>query len=166
MKTTTALQIRRRPESYYSKFDDTGFDFEQWEGRPATYQAHLQSQYWLNIRRIKLREAKNKCQCCPATTHLQVHHLSYEFVGYERRALWTLAVLCESCHHEIHENDLKGPDIRFTGHLAIRVDSDKRAGMKAWTQSLASAIERALREVPRPKGVKIQVTISNSDFSS
>ncbi len=53
----------------------------------------------------RVRSSRNFCECCKrADVTLQVHHLFYDF----ERKLWEysdgeVVVLCQACHHEIHE---------------------------------------------------------------
>ncbi len=60
------------------------------------YQKYLASPVWRIRRNRSLKLAFYRCQQCGAGRGLQVHHRTYERLGYE----WDgdLEVLCESCH--------------------------------------------------------------------
>ena len=67
-----------------------------------TYSEYIQSDGW-KVRRLRaLALAKNHCQVCRATTHLDVHHNTYERLGHE--ADDDLFVLCRSCHDLFHND--------------------------------------------------------------
>jgi hypothetical protein len=66
------------------------------------YSRYLKSHTWEQRRQGALKRAEGKCQLCPATTRLQVHHVTYDRVGCEQ--IEDLRVLCEPCHKEIHRN--------------------------------------------------------------
>ncbi len=64
-----------------------------------------------------------RCQACGGAERLEVHHLTYERLGYER--LTDLMVLCHACHAEAHGQipALGGP---VTG---LTVEDHVRRGM-------------------------------------
>lgn len=62
----------------------------------AWYNAYLRSEEWADRRRKVFRRAGNMCEGCQDVPANQVHHLSYEHVGYER--LWELVAICTTCH--------------------------------------------------------------------
>lgn len=79
------------------------------ERRPDWYKLYLNSRYWKQFRRRLLLEANWTCQECgkidPARdkqrgSRLQVHHLTYERVGKERKK--DVVVLCSACHASRH----------------------------------------------------------------
>lgn len=65
-----------------------------------SYHEYLKSKQWQEIRRVKLRDAMYQCSKCPSTERLEVHHKTYERLGYE--SMRDLEVLCHECHAEIH----------------------------------------------------------------
>jgi 5-methylcytosine-specific restriction endonuclease McrA len=67
-----------------------------------SYAEYLQSPWWKLVRRFALQRARHRCQHpgCYATTHLEVHHLSYANLGNERTC--DVRVLCASCHQRAH----------------------------------------------------------------
>lgn len=73
-------------------------------GKPKEfdYQEYLKSEKWQEIRAVKLKEAKNRCQVCNRAYRLQVHHRTYERIGSED--LSDLTVLCATCHSIFHKN--------------------------------------------------------------
>lgn len=62
----------------------------------VAYEAYLKSPTWAEKRQAKLAEAGYKCQDCRCDERLEVHHLTYERLGFER--LTDLQVLCHWCH--------------------------------------------------------------------
>lgn len=72
--------------------------------RSQRYDAHIESEQWKTITRLKLRDAGGKCQWrldgCTLTRDLDVHHLTYERLGNEW--LEDLLVVCRSCHEKWH----------------------------------------------------------------
>lgn len=69
------------------------------------YKEYLKSPEWRRRRTAKLQQARWRCQKCPETEGLQVHHLTYERLGHEDAE--DLIVLCRACHwvaDEIRKN--------------------------------------------------------------
>jgi hypothetical protein len=66
------------------------------------YPAFLHTPYWRTVRRYVVYKAGGRCQLCPATTALQVHHRTYAHRGQEYQYLEDLVVLCETCHATHH----------------------------------------------------------------
>lgn|SRR5258707_10513860 len=61
---------------------------------------YLKSGHWQGQRKQALRRAKHRCQHCESTRRLEVHHLSYERLGREKKK--DLIVLCAICHEKEH----------------------------------------------------------------
>ena len=70
----------------------------RWKG--GSYSKCLCSKWWRKRRRQAIRDAKWRCEKCRKRGRLQVHHLSYERLGCERRA--DLQALCPACHEHEH----------------------------------------------------------------
>ncbi len=64
------------------------------------YSNYLLSPAWVKFRTVILEERGRKCQKCDSPERLEVHHLTYERLGCEKRA--DVMVLCKPCHQEIH----------------------------------------------------------------
>jgi 5-methylcytosine-specific restriction endonuclease McrA len=64
------------------------------------YKKYLDSPSWKQTRKKVLRHAGYRCEICGANSGLDVHHKTYEHVGYERQE--ELQVLCSSCHTAAH----------------------------------------------------------------
>lgn len=85
----------------------------QWQGRQASQEIHIKSlrempyseylitNHWKQLRFIKLKRAKFRCEMCFNNRNLQVHHKTYERRGCED--LSDLIVLCENCHGKFHD---------------------------------------------------------------
>ena len=69
----------------------------EWRDR---YRLYLRSFAWKQRRQGALRRAENRCELCPATSRLQVHHVTYTRCGKEQ--VEDLRVLCKSCHDVVH----------------------------------------------------------------
>lgn len=63
------------------------------------YQEYLQSDWWAKNREMALEAAGYKCYVCGRPFDLQVHHLTYEHIGFEH--LYDLVVLCKTHHRDI-----------------------------------------------------------------
>lgn len=61
-----------------------------------SYGAYLNSPEWKERRREALIAADFRCQACEADEQLEVHHLTYERLGFEHPR--DLMVLCNGCH--------------------------------------------------------------------
>lgn len=69
-----------------------------------TKQFYLKSLDWRIIRQQVLLRDNYECKSCGATEFLEVHHLSYFFLGKE--PLCHLITLCRICHQ--HQHDVYG----------------------------------------------------------
>lgn len=65
------------------------------------YKAYLESDWWKKTRTDYIESIGNKCECCGKPFDLQVHHLTYEHLGFERD--YELKCLCRNCHQWIEE---------------------------------------------------------------
>ena len=64
------------------------------------YRRYLKSRAWRDTReRILVRDGY-RCRSCGTGNYLQVHHLTYERIGYERPN--DLLTLCHDCHQRCH----------------------------------------------------------------
>lgn len=64
------------------------------------YYEYLESDQWLNIRRIALMKSDFKCEKCGNKENLNVHHLNYNSVFDEK--IRDIIVLCKGCHKNQH----------------------------------------------------------------
>lgn len=64
------------------------------------YHNYLKTTVWRNKRKSVLKRDKRICQHCGAKKRLQVHHITYVNVFYEK--LDDLITLCRSCHEREH----------------------------------------------------------------
>ena len=65
------------------------------------YQEYLESDWWKSTRKRCIQRYDGKCFCCNHTDNLQVHHLIYDHLGFERDE--ELICLCRNCHEWIEE---------------------------------------------------------------
>lgn len=76
-------------------------EYIHWYGQECCdYERVLSSEYWAEKAK-KIKEETPYCECCGSTLNLQVHHLTYNHLGFECR--YELRVLCEDCHRAIHK---------------------------------------------------------------
>jgi hypothetical protein len=71
------------------------------------YYDYIKSDEWKNKREWALRLADNKCQVCNGKQKLNVHHRTYENLGYEKPG--DIIVLCVKCHELFHDKMEKPP---------------------------------------------------------
>lgn len=66
-----------------------------------SYAEYLRSDWWKERRALAIQQAGGRCQVCNSPDSLNVHHRSYDRLGYE--PLSDLTVLCRPCHALFHE---------------------------------------------------------------
>jgi hypothetical protein len=114
------------------------------------YAVYLQSAEWRAKRAEKLAEVGHRCQGCPETDRLEVHHLTYERVGHER--MGDLMVLCHWCHSAEHGRSpnvgpAAGPDVNELTRRARETERlEHHQGMVLVCANLRHAVE-ALYEI-------------------
>lgn len=64
------------------------------------YNRYLKCAAWHRRRRAALDRDNGICQGCRIRKATQVHHLTYDRVGYEM--LFDLTAVCDTCHEQIH----------------------------------------------------------------
>ena len=72
------------------------------------YRQYLQSEKWKAIVAQRIRIDGYVCQCCGCrgtqTNPLEVHHLSYRYLGHEETRIYEdLVTLCHCCHKGLHK---------------------------------------------------------------
>jgi len=120
------------------------------EGWHERYNEYLQSREWRERRAGALKRAGAKCQLCPATSRLQVHHTRYRNVGEER--IYELRVLCGGCHKKLHG----------TGKRYIPMDpaTEKLTSAKMGALAAAGLIaprRAAITEAPTPLAPQLAI---------
>ncbi len=66
------------------------------------YEEYLQTETWAKKRKERMTTDCYKCTQCGSTDNLQVHHKTYERLGYER--MDDLSTMCKECHFKIHDD--------------------------------------------------------------
>jgi 5-methylcytosine-specific restriction endonuclease McrA len=84
--------------------------------RRLPYSSYLKTNHWACIRAFALERAHHQCALCPTTSPLDVHHRSYQRLGFE--APEDLIVLCRECHDRHHQR-LRLAGVRATNHEPI-----------------------------------------------
>src|SRR5687768_778426 len=79
--------------SYYKR--GSSERFQEW------YKKYLASDDWKIKREAVLQRAGGFCEGCRSRMATQVHHLTYQHVGYEY--LWELVAICRPCHDRLHK---------------------------------------------------------------
>jgi len=69
--------------------------------RRPDYYTYIISRAWRARRRQHLNNVGWKCEVCGARKFLEVHHLTYDRLGREKRK--DLQVLCKPCHEKCRE---------------------------------------------------------------
>ena len=64
------------------------------------YKAYIKSKRWKKKAAAARKRAGFRCQLCNAEGRLQVHHRTYERLGYELPG--DLIALCVDCHKKFH----------------------------------------------------------------
>lgn len=84
-----------------------------------SYKDYLQSNHWKEFRKSILKE-RRQCQICSRKNVLfNIHHKNYKCLGKETGK--DVIVLCQDCHHKLHQKDkwkkiyAKGGELDFTG---------------------------------------------------
>lgn len=68
--------------------------------RRLPYADYLATSHWLRVRTLALEQAGHTCDLCGRADRLEVHHRTYERLGFERQS--DLIVLCQDCHRDHH----------------------------------------------------------------
>lgn len=68
--------------------------------RRLPYADYLQTAHWQRVRGLALEQAGHACDLCGRDRDLEVHHRTYERLGFERQS--DLIVLCRDCHQDHH----------------------------------------------------------------
>lgn len=66
------------------------------------YQTYLKSPAWLQLRARIFRSRGFSCEICQSKKNLQLHHVTYERLGYEKDE--DVMILCRKCHEKAHTN--------------------------------------------------------------
>lgn len=71
--------------------------------RRMKYSDYLQTDYWVEMRKIIKERYHESCVLCGATKELRTHHRSYKNKGNPEKELFDLVLLCSECHFLFHE---------------------------------------------------------------
>lgn len=86
--------------------------------RQLPYAEYLKTAHWQRQRRFALQRAGEACELCGHPDALEVHHRSYERLGFEQPE--DLIVLCQDCHRD-HHKALVLRAIRAAEHAPLKV---------------------------------------------
>lgn len=84
-----------------------------WEERRRLYTKYIASNAWMRVRVRVFNRRGVQCEKCGSTdgTRLDIHHLTYERLGFERDE--DLQILCQACHRKAHGRDVFGERIQW-----------------------------------------------------
>jgi 5-methylcytosine-specific restriction endonuclease McrA len=68
--------------------------------RRLPYAEYLKTAHWQRVRALALETAGHACELCASTEALQVHHRTYERLGFEQPD--DVITLCDDCHRDHH----------------------------------------------------------------
>ena len=68
--------------------------------RRLPYREYLKTGHWQRVRALALEQAEHQCELCSATDDLEVHHRTYQRLGFERPG--DVIALCARCHGDHH----------------------------------------------------------------
>jgi len=68
----------------------------------SEYRTYLSSDAWKTVKALKLQDSP-VCESCGWGYGLQIHHLTYDHIYNEAYHLYSLAVLCRTCHEKAHK---------------------------------------------------------------
>jgi hypothetical protein len=68
----------------------------------AAYKDHLKSEFWKKTRIKVINRAGGLCEGCLEREATDIHHQTYEHLGYE--FMFELLAVCDSCHRRLHEH--------------------------------------------------------------
>jgi len=71
---------------------------DEWRER---YNRRIRSTQWKNLKRDLIRLRGNQCERCAGVTALELHHKTYERLGFEQPS--DLELLCYDCHRAADE---------------------------------------------------------------
>lgn len=92
------------------------------------YGKYIHSKQWKVLKECVLEERGNFCECCDKETdRLDLHHITYDHVGYESRE--EVLLLCRDCHKDIHET-IKHPPYDLERYQNKKVPRHKRRKAK------------------------------------
>lgn len=70
------------------------------------YNEYINSEMWQQAREYALKRDGYKCVKCGSAKNVQVHHLVYKNIPYEKPG--DIVTICKECHKKIHARDIEG----------------------------------------------------------
>lgn len=98
--------------------------------RKQLYSIYLKTEYWLTKRHRALVRAKFICEICNIAVACEVHHLTYQRLGAERRG--DLLAVCRECHQSEHIN----PSISVEEHTKKLSAEKRQRSLDKWSKKL------------------------------
>ena len=80
------------------------YDIGDSEFNTTIYNDYIKSDEWFRKREEIFKLKGRKCYICNTSNNLDIHHLSYEFLGYEEENDFKDVIpLCRNCHKKLHD---------------------------------------------------------------
>ena len=99
------IQRWRKADKWRKKWQEDKQITEVHERR-RNYYDYMHSEEWRKKRLKVLKRDGFRCQMCGTAKNLRVHHINYEHLGTDAE-LDDLITLCDTCHTQIHAQDIK-----------------------------------------------------------
>ena len=112
--STPVASKNAQPDYYAKRWKEQEEWLRKWqeyrnrhEARPKrSYYEYMHSEEWRKKRLKVLKRDGFRCQMCGTAKNLRVHHINYEHLGTDAE-LDDLITLCDTCHTQIHAQDIK-----------------------------------------------------------
>lgn len=82
---------------------------EKQQAKKNQYLDYLKSNHWKTKRNERLKLDNFQCLECGSKKNLDVHHLTYKSIGFEKVSA-DLITLCRNCHTLEHKDKIKKKD--------------------------------------------------------
>ena len=114
-RTSSPVASKNAQPDYYAKrWEEQEEWLRKWqeyrnrhEARPKrNYYDYMHSEEWRKKRLKVLKRDGFRCQMCGTAKNLRVHHINYEHLDTDAE-LDDLITLCDTCHTQIHAQDIK-----------------------------------------------------------
>ncbi len=143
-RTSEPVASDNAQPDYYTKYwQKQEARHRKWDAEPQkprqNYYEYMHSEAWSKRRLEVLKRDRFRCQMCGTAKNLRVHHINYEHLGTDAE-LDDLITLCDTCHKEVHEEDIKKKQ-------AAKAEALKRA--KSRHETLLKVALRVLSENSR-----------------
>lgn len=127
--------------------------------RRAQYQQYLRTPHWRRVRIGYFKRHPKMCFVCTGTERIQLHHRTYENLGYE--PFDDLVPLCLRCHQLVHEKSwdadthiLLSRYFLTHGETGLRKRSERIEKKRVRRLARKTKRRKKARRGPRPTNAK------------